>query len=164
MECRNHPNQAVSQGPKFSGGLARLAFLKIGREIVQLICNAGIPQSSQMAAISLWHCECNRAIKAIRQLGQISMNPEDTMRSELVFGAMTYVSNRFLLTRVTATATRKLHRPNTRIQDTANEVFGRFRHANPLPVGSCIGNLEPRLAVAQAGPHKFYQEPEQSVA
>ena len=27
------------------------------------------------------------------------------MRSELVFGAMTYVSNRFLLTRVTATAT-----------------------------------------------------------
>jgi hypothetical protein len=63
------------------------------------------------------------------------------MRSELVFGAMTYVSNRFLLTRVAATATRKLHRPNTRIQDTANEVFGRFRHANPLPVVSCIGIL-----------------------
>ena len=86
------------------------------------------------------------------------------MRSELVFGAMTYVSNRFLLTRVTATATRKLHRPNTRIQDTANEVFGRFRHADPLPVGSCIGNLEPPLAVAQACPHPFYEEPEQSVA
>jgi hypothetical protein len=92
------------------------------------------------------------------------MNPEDTMRSDLVFGAMTYVSNRFLLTRVTATATRKLHRPNTRMQDTANEVFGRFRHTNPLPVVSSIGDLETPLAVAQAGPHPFYEEPEQSVA
>ena len=65
------------------------------------------------------------------------------MRSELVFGAMTYVSNRLLLTRVTAKATRKFHRPNTRIQDTANEVFERFRLANPLAVVSCIGNLQP---------------------
>ena len=65
------------------------------------------------------------------------------MRSELVFGAMTYVSNRFLLTKVAAKATRKLHRPNTRIQDTVNEVFRRFRHASPLAVVSCIGNPEP---------------------
>ena len=92
------------------------------------------------------------------------MNPEDTMRSELVFGVMTHVSNRFLLARVAATAARKLHRPNTRIQDTANEVVGRFRHVNPLPVVSCIGNLEQPLAVAQAGPHPFYEEPEQAVA
>ena len=48
------------------------------------------------------------------------------MRSELVFGAMTHVSNRFLLTRVAAKATRRFHRPNTRIEDTANEVFERF--------------------------------------
>jgi hypothetical protein len=94
----------------------------------------------------------------------ISMPLEATMRSELVFGAMTYVSNRFLLTRLAATATRKLHRSNTRIQDTVNEVFGRFRHADPLPVVSRIGNLEPILAIAQAGPHPFYEEPEQSVA
>jgi hypothetical protein len=73
------------------------------------------------------------------------------MRSELVFGAMTYVSNRFLLTRVAAMATRRLHRPNTRIQDTANEVFGRFHHASPLRVVPCIGNLEPSLAIAPAG-------------
>jgi hypothetical protein len=92
------------------------------------------------------------------------MDPEDTMRSELVFGAMTFVSNRFLLTRVAATTTRKLHRPNTRIQDTANEVFGRFRHANPLPVVSCIGILELPLAIAQGGPHPFYEELEESVA
>ena len=54
------------------------------------------------------------------------------MRSELVFGAMTYVSNRFLLTRVAAKATRRFHRPNTRIEDTANEVFERFTHNEPI--------------------------------
>jgi hypothetical protein len=86
------------------------------------------------------------------------------MRSELVFGAMTYVPNRFLLTRVAATATRKFHRPNTRIQDTANEVFGRFRHAKPLAVVSCIGNLEPFPPIAQAGTHPSYEALEQSVA
>jgi len=86
------------------------------------------------------------------------------MRSDLVFGAMTHVSNRFLLTTVAAKATRKFHRPNTRIQDTANEVFGRFRHANPLAVVSCIGTLEPFPNSAQAEPHPFYEELEQSVA
>jgi hypothetical protein len=85
------------------------------------------------------------------------------MRSELVFGAMTYVSNRFLLTRVAATATRKFHRPNTRIEDTANEVFGRFRHTNPLAVASCIGNLEPFPSIAQAETYP-YEDLEQSVA
>jgi hypothetical protein len=85
------------------------------------------------------------------------------MRSELVFGAMTYVSNRFLLTRVAAQATRKLHRPNTRIQDTANEVFERLRHANPLAAVSCIGNLQPFARIAQAENHP-YEDLEQSVA
>jgi hypothetical protein len=48
------------------------------------------------------------------------------MRSESVFAAMTYVSNRFLLTTLAAKATRKLHGPNTRIEDTTNDVFARF--------------------------------------
>ena len=85
------------------------------------------------------------------------------MRSELVFGAMTYVSNRLLLTRVTAKATRKFHRPNTRIQDTANEVFERFRRANPLALVSCIGALQPFVRIAQAETHP-YEDLEQSVA
>jgi hypothetical protein len=54
------------------------------------------------------------------------------MRSELVFGATAYVSNRFLLTMLAAKATRKLHRPNTRIQETANEVLIRFSRSNPI--------------------------------
>jgi hypothetical protein len=58
---------------------------------------------------------------------------EDTMRSELIFGAMTYVPNRFLLTILAAKTTRKLHRPRTRIEDTANDVLKRFTHSNPLP-------------------------------
>lgn len=48
------------------------------------------------------------------------------MRSDLVFGAMKQVSNRFLLTRALAKATRKFHKPGTRVQDTTNDVLTRF--------------------------------------
>jgi hypothetical protein len=54
------------------------------------------------------------------------------MRSELVFNAMAYVSNRFLLTKLASKATRNLHRPNSRIQDTTNEALVRFSCANPM--------------------------------
>lgn len=55
------------------------------------------------------------------------------MRSELVFRAMTHVSNRFLLIKLASKAIRELHRPNSRIQDTANDVLVRFSRANPMP-------------------------------
>jgi hypothetical protein len=64
------------------------------------------------------------------------------MRSELVIGSMTYVSNRFLLSRVAAKAIRRFHRPNTRIQDTANEVWERFTRGNPLAVVPYTGTLQ----------------------
>lgn len=54
------------------------------------------------------------------------------MRSNLVFGAMAYVSNRYLLTRLASKATRKLHRPSTRIQETANDVLVCFSRASPI--------------------------------
>jgi hypothetical protein len=54
------------------------------------------------------------------------------MRSELVFGAMAHVSNRFLLTKLASKATRKFHRPNTRIQDTTNYVLERFSRCGPM--------------------------------
>jgi hypothetical protein len=54
------------------------------------------------------------------------------MRSKLVFNAMTHVSNRYLLARLAARATRRFHKPNTRIQDTTNDVFDRFTRANPV--------------------------------
>jgi hypothetical protein len=86
------------------------------------------------------------------------------MRSELVFGAMTYVSKRFLLTRVAAKATRRFHRPNTRIQDTANEVFERFTRANPLAGVACLDNLQSFPRAAQGEPQPFHEDREQSVA
>lgn len=53
------------------------------------------------------------------------------MRSDLIFGALSHVSNRYQLCQLASKATRKLHKPNTRLQDTTNEVLGRFRHKNP---------------------------------
>jgi len=54
------------------------------------------------------------------------------MRSDLVFEAMTRVSGRFLLTKLVSKTTRKLHKPNTRIQDTTNAVFVRLTGANRI--------------------------------
>jgi len=54
------------------------------------------------------------------------------MRSDLVFGAMTHVPNRYLLTLLASKAARKLHRPGTRMQDTANSVFAHFGYSNPI--------------------------------
>ncbi|MGD0800915.1 MAG: DNA-directed RNA polymerase subunit omega [Terracidiphilus sp.] len=48
------------------------------------------------------------------------------MRSDLVFGALSHVSNRYQLCQLASKATRKLHKPNTRLQDTANEVLARL--------------------------------------
>ena len=42
------------------------------------------------------------------------------MRSDLIFGALTHVNNRYQLCQLAAKATRKLHKPNTRLQDTTN--------------------------------------------
>ena len=66
------------------------------------------------------------------------------MRSDLVFGALSQVANRYQLCQLASKATRKLHKPNTRLQDTANEVFARFHTTNP-------GSLAPfEAAPAQA--------------
>jgi hypothetical protein len=57
------------------------------------------------------------------------------MRSDLVFGALSHVSNRYQLCQLASKATRKLHKPNTRLQDTTNEVLGRFQTTNPGTLG-----------------------------
>ena len=86
------------------------------------------------------------------------------MRSELIFGAMTYVPNRFLLVRLAAKATRSFHRSNTRIADTANEVFERFTHANPLAGVPYTSNLQSFPYAAQRETRSSYEDLEQSVA
>jgi hypothetical protein len=47
-------------------------------------------------------------------------------RSELVFDAVHTLRNRYMLCQLASKATRKFHKPNTRIQDTTNEVLLRI--------------------------------------
>ncbi|MEO6829090.1 MAG: DNA-directed RNA polymerase subunit omega [Acidobacteriaceae bacterium] len=54
------------------------------------------------------------------------------MRSQLIFGALTHVRNRYELCQLASKAARKLHKPTTRLQDTMNEVLIRFRQADPM--------------------------------
>ncbi len=48
------------------------------------------------------------------------------MRSRKVFGALLTLQNRYILCQLASKATRKFHRPNTRIQETMNQVLERI--------------------------------------
>jgi hypothetical protein len=48
------------------------------------------------------------------------------VRSNLIFGAIAPVQNRYMLCQLVSKATRKFHRPATRVQDTMNDVLKRF--------------------------------------
>jgi hypothetical protein len=66
------------------------------------------------------------------------------MRSDLVFGALSHVSNRYQLCQLASKATRKLHKPSTRLQDTTNEVLVRFHGSNPAaPIAASTVKTEP---------------------
>jgi hypothetical protein len=72
------------------------------------------------------------------------------MRSDLVFGALSHVSNRYQLCQLASKATRMLHKPSTRLQDTTNEVLSKFQTANPAsaaaPVAVAVQPEERRRA------------------
>ncbi len=48
------------------------------------------------------------------------------MRSNKVFEALHTVRNRYMLCQLASKATRKFHKPNTRIQETTNDVLNRI--------------------------------------
>ncbi len=48
------------------------------------------------------------------------------MRSDRVFDALNTLRNRYMLCQLASKATRKFHRPNTRIQETMNQVFDKI--------------------------------------
>jgi hypothetical protein len=54
------------------------------------------------------------------------------MRSELVTSALKHVPSRYMLTHLAAKAIRGLHRPNSRIAETANQVLLRFSSSDPM--------------------------------
>ena len=62
------------------------------------------------------------------------------MRSDLIFGALTHVNNRYQLCQLASKATRKLHKPNTRLQDTTNDVLERFK--DTVPMDGCNADFE----------------------
>jgi hypothetical protein len=49
------------------------------------------------------------------------------MRSDLVFVAVSHAPNRYQLCQLASKATRRMHRPNTRIPDTTNQVLSGLR-------------------------------------
>ncbi len=66
------------------------------------------------------------------------------MRSDLIFGALAHVNNRYQLCQLASKATRKLHKPNTRLQDTTNDVLIRFHASSPMvPVVETAAVVEP---------------------
>jgi hypothetical protein len=71
------------------------------------------------------------------------------MRSDLIFGALAHVSNRYQLCQLASKATRKLHKPNTRLQDTTNDVLIRFHETSPV-AQSVIASQHPALEQRRA--------------
>jgi hypothetical protein len=71
------------------------------------------------------------------------------MRSDLIFGALAHVRNRYELCQLAAKATRKLHKPTTRLQDTANEVLVRFHESNPMNTASMSSSFNEHEAPLQ---------------
>ncbi|HZB89513.1 MAG TPA: DNA-directed RNA polymerase subunit omega [Terracidiphilus sp.] len=72
------------------------------------------------------------------------------MRSDLVFGALSHVRNRYQLCQLASKATRKLHKPNTRLQDTTNEVLERFHSTNPGGLPVAAAPVEQRVETRRA--------------
>jgi hypothetical protein len=68
----------------------------------------------------------------MRRFGLEKLKRRNTMRSDLIFGALTHVTNRYELCQLASKATRKLHKPNTRLQDTTNDVLDRFKDTIPM--------------------------------
>lgn len=67
------------------------------------------------------------------------------MRSDLIYEALDTVTNRYLLCQLVSKATRKFHRPSTRIQETMNDVLVRVGHAGETELVITV----PTAAVAE---------------
>lgn len=72
------------------------------------------------------------------------------MRSELVFRANTRVLNRYQLAKLVSKVTRKLHKPNTRIEDTMNDAFERLSHGHLITEVPFENSLRPFSYTVQA--------------
>ncbi len=71
------------------------------------------------------------------------------MRSDLIHEALRTVSNRYTLCQLASKATRKFHKPNTRIQDTMNEILEKFGEAASNPASVVGAGLQEKVAEGQ---------------
>lgn len=71
------------------------------------------------------------------------------MRSDLIHEALRTVSNRYTLCQLASKATRKFHKPNTRIQDTMNEILEKFGEAASNPRSIVGAGLQEKVAEGQ---------------
>ena len=107
--------------------------VELGAHFKRLSLGSGNSGQPSIALAPLPHRRRQR-VPAGRQLKKERF----AMRSDLVFGALSHVSNRYQLCQLASKATRKLHKPNTRLQDTTNEVLCRFQTANPGTLGPVV--------------------------
>lgn len=72
------------------------------------------------------------------------------MRSDLIYDALDTVTNRYLLCQLVSKATRKFHKPNTRVQETMNDVLARVGAEQPEKVLASPANVvaEPQRRAA----------------
>ena len=72
------------------------------------------------------------------------------MRSDLIYEALGTVQNRYMLCQLASKATRKFHKPNTRVQETMNDVLVRFgkARASEQVVGDTELAAEPQRRAA----------------
>ena len=73
------------------------------------------------------------------------------MRSDLIYDALDTVRNRYLLCQLISKATRKFHKPNTRVQETMNDVLvrvGNADEANHVIQAAAIPVAEPQRRAA----------------
>lgn len=92
--------------------------LRNGSGIWGTLDDYGLPRELHWLRLTVWPA-------------QYLKHKEIAMRSDLVFRALSQVKNRYQLCQLASKATRKLHKPNTRLQDTTNEVLVRFESTNP---------------------------------
>ena len=78
-------------------------------------------------------------------------------RSELVFAARVHQPNRYQLCRLVALATRKLHKPSDRIQDTINDVLVRLaaphtEAGTPVPENDSASPIASGISIFRTAP------------
>jgi hypothetical protein len=139
---RGFPHPGGKTPAKYSTKLLR------GYNLQQIVpCSISLmrlsPQPARLISVTTGlHSLTTQQARSIQFIGAVDAlelrTPQETlpMRSDLIFGALTHVNNRYKLCQLASKATRKLHKPNTRLQDTTNEVLDRFKDTIPMDIAS----------------------------